>query len=74
MIYVKTTMRKLPEKCTKCRFSRNGEYYETVGSFFFSVKKCVATGKEIPYEYSKEKNNWHYVKPDWCPLREDKNK
>lgn len=28
--------------------------------------------RAIPYEFNKEKRNWMYVKPDWCPLKEIK--
>ena len=66
-------MKEFPKKCTECRFAHNEGHSEIERKckFTYSVKRCVVTNKEIPYEYSKEKKNWCYIKPDWCPLRED---
>lgn len=63
-IVVETKMKSMPEKCTDCKFNLNfGE------SKFNQSKVCIAQNyKPIKKVFVKEKNNWTYAKPDWCPL------
>ena len=65
MIIVKTKLKKIPSSCTKCPFSVT----DYGGRHCFVVKED-GFPKEIPYEFIKEKKNWCYVKPKWCPLVE----
>ena len=68
MIIVKTKMKKLPETCSKCKFGKT-----TWTRGFGNIKTCVITNKDIDYDFSPEKGNWCYVKPEWCPLVEVSN-
>lgn len=66
MIIIKTKMKKIPDTCKKCPYSCvHHEYYDATGTRY-----CVINGKALPMEYVKEKRNWCYIKPDWCPLEE----
>ncbi len=70
MIIIKTNLRKIPDKCTKCKFSRselvpNGFYQPT------TVRICSITENKVPYVFNKEKRNWEYTKAPDCPLRKD---
>ena len=69
MIVIETKLKVLPTKCNKCKYSY------IVGSRTGSERVCEVTFKNglhpmCPMEFNKEKNNWEYVKPNWCPLRE----
>ena len=64
MIIVNTKMKKLPEKCTKCKYGIYNSYD--------NVRICALTQRVPYYVFNKEKNNWEYVKPRWCPLKEVK--
>ena len=67
MIIVQTNMKKIPDRCVKCKLC--GIYYDGYNDFE-GTRFCYINGKQIPYEYVKEKNNWMYIKPKWCPLKE----
>ena len=69
MIVVKTKIKKIAEKCSKCVFSSVEGTYGFVGERYC----VVSNNKCCPYEYNKEKRNWEYTKPNWCPLEELKN-
>lgn len=60
MIVAKINLRKIPDKCTECRFTELG----------IPGLRCVFADKQIPYFIDYEKDKWYYVKPDWCPLME----
>ena len=64
MIIIETTLKVLPEKCNKCKFS----YYK-YNQRFCAVAFINDFNRACPYEYNQEKNNWEYRKPSWCPLR-----
>ena len=66
MIVIKTKLKKLPEKCNKCKYSylRYDERFCSVTFIDGGLCRCC------PYEYNKEKRNWEYTKPEWCPLME----
>ena len=65
MIVIKTKLKVIPQKCKKCKYS-----YSSYGERFCGVSFVEGEARAIPYEFIKEKRNWEYVKPDWCPLRE----
>lgn len=66
MIIIKTKMKRIPDTCTKCPYSLvNHDCCDYEGDRY-----CVTNGYSIPMEYVKEKRNWCYIKPDWCPLEE----
>lgn len=73
MIYVETGLKKIPERCTKCKYSflgtKEGGYPKQTQRFCsiaFKNKCC----REIPLDYNFQKNNYEYAKPSWCPLKE----
>ena len=63
MIIIKTNLKKIPDKCSKCTYGvskhniRRDDY-----------KCCVLVNKEIVKQFVVEKNNQVYIKPEWCPL------
>lgn len=70
MVIIKTGMRKIPDKCKNCKYSFvEHEPYDSLGN-----RICLLERKELPYQFVKERKNWCYVKPDWCPLIEIKEK
>ena len=64
-IVLKTKLKKIPDTCTKCRYS-----------FFINYHRvCSATPhkesfKDCEKKYVLEKRNFVYVRPKWCPLTE----
>lgn len=67
MIVAKTALKKIPDKCSKCSF---GCTRYNIGRVDY--KCCVLVNKEIVKQFVTEKNNWVYVKPEWCPLTQIK--
>lgn len=67
MIVAKTKLKKIPEKCTKCKFCLLEPYW---GVRQGSIRVCELTRMTVPYVYNKEKRNWEYTKADGCPLVE----
>ena len=76
MIVAKTKLKKIPDKCDKCKFCKdteiarksvkaNGYMAET-----YIKKKCFLTGVEVPYVYNVSKLSWEYIKCKSCPLKE----
>ena len=75
MIVAKTRLKKIPEKCSKCKFC-----YEPGGwgtklnksmiADSYKLKSCFLTGVNVPYIYNEEKRNWEYTKCKYCPLEE----
>ena len=77
MIVAKTKLKKIPEKCTKCKFCYMPGGYGIVDSVSsegyknkYPLKYCSLTGGQVPYVYNKEKRNWEYTKCKSCPLEE----
>ena len=72
MIVIKTKLKKLPEKCNKCKYSyingRWGYGTERVCSVSFEKGMC----RPCPIEFVKEKRNYEYQRPEWCHLKDDK--
>ena len=71
MIIVKTTLRKIPDSCTKCR------YYQPEVHYVFNMwapepAYCILTDTLITKKYIPERRNHCIVKPDNCPLVEAK--
>jgi len=60
-IVIETTLKKLPETCSKCKFKQKVELDTVV---------CIANPNYITLNktYVKEKKNWCYVIPETCPL------
>ena len=67
MIIIETKLKVLPQKCSKCKFSYYRYEYD---NRFCAVAFTNGFNRACPYEYNKEKNNWEYRKPSWCPLRQ----
>lgn len=70
MIIAETRLKKIPEKCTKCKFGENAYYQDGMYQQVYE-RRCCITGLEIPYVFNKEKRNWEYTKPTYCPLKEE---
>lgn len=67
MIIVKTKMKKIPELCTKCPYSKN--YNAIKGFIKESYKVCILChNKIIKSQYIPERKNHCYIRPKWCPL------
>lgn len=69
MIIIETKLKKLPEKCNKCKYSY------LAGFSYDAARICSVVYKNgenpaCPMEFNKEKRNWEYKRPDWCPLKE----
>lgn len=73
MIVSKTGLKKIPNKCSDCKYHvslfRGYGYNPISGRGMFCT---LCSDKDIPYKYISEKKNWCFVKPDWCPLVEIK--
>ena len=67
MIVVKTQMKKIPDKCVKCKFSKI-EHAWGLNSYLV----CSLLDRPVPYLYNQEKRNWEYTKITGCPLVEIK--
>jgi hypothetical protein len=68
MIIIQTKLKKIPEKCTKCKFSQ--VKYDTVDYWqMTNYRVCGITGTKVPYVFNKEKRNWEYTKASGCPLK-----
>lgn len=67
MIAIKTTLKKIPKTCTKCKYS----YLDEVR--FCSVLFRNGEHMQIPYEYVPSVNNYCYIKPKECPLYDMQN-
>lgn len=52
-------MRKIPDKCTVCKFSYNKNGFKYCGAL---------SGKELDKTFDEFKNNWMYKRPKNCPL------
>jgi hypothetical protein len=78
MIIARTKLKKIPEKCLKCKFCIDtGKLVRKAGckenhwiSDCYRLKRCFLTSAEVPYIYNKEKRNWEYTKCKTCPLTE----
>lgn len=55
MIYVKTTLKKIPSKCNRCRFSKHNKY--------FDIRECILLNKVCKKIKSKS-GNWIYSRLD----------
>lgn len=66
MIYIETKMKSIPSKCTLCRYTA----WEGTGRA--SYKICSITKKPLEAVFVKEKRNYSYIRPEWCPLFEVK--
>ena len=72
MIVIKTKLKKLPEKCNKCKYSYTygGWSYDTKRFCSVSFEKGMC--RPCTIEFVKEKRNYEYRRPKWCPLKDDK--
>ena len=73
MIVIKTKLKKIPEKCNKCNYSYTDGGFGLDSQRFCSVCMQKGLNRACPMEYNKEKRNWEYFRPDWCPIEELKN-
>ena len=60
MIVAKTKMKKIPESCNKCVFSKLNYDYRT----------CFISGDRLCPMKRCENGNKKYTRPKWCPLME----
>ena len=68
MIVIKTPLKKIPDKCNKCKYSISERNYKNSRGV---VRYCtVSNNKEIPYSYSLELDCHGFIRPKWCPLTE----
>lgn len=65
MIIIETNLKKIPKKCNKCKYS-----YLTHEGRFCAVAFRNMFNQPVPYQFNKEKKNWEYIRPEWCPLKE----
>lgn len=63
MIYISTKLKKIPEVCTKCKYS--GLRWDCGDD----IRYCRITNEEIPMVRT-ENGNMKYAKPKSCPLIE----
>ena len=76
MIIAQTKLKKIPDKCNKCKFctdigvSRKTSKINNCIAVAYMKKKCFITGAEVSYVYNEEKHNWEYAKCKNCPLLE----
>lgn len=74
MIVIKTQMRRMPKCCRECICYMRPQTVEylTRGSFQQRHSSC---GAIMGHPYGMELQGIHVTKerPDWCPLKEDKN-
>lgn len=73
MIVIETKLKKLPEKCNQCKYSRTNSGWSYDAGRFCSVSFKNGMHRLCPIEFVKEKRNWEFQRPDWCPLREVNN-
>lgn len=68
MIAIKTALKKIPDKCNKCKFS---DFGDNPNNRYVPSRVCmVLNNKEVPYIYSIELDCHGFIRPDWCPLFE----
>lgn len=71
MIVIETKLKVMPKKCNKCKYSYMHYGKSMSGNDrFCSVSFIDDMNRVCPYEFNKEKNNWEYTKPEWCPLKQ----
>lgn len=63
MIYVKTTLKKIPSTCNKCKFSKHNKY--------FDIRECILLNNKVCKRIKSKSGNWIYSRLDDCPLVED---
>lgn len=66
MIYIETKMTRIPGKCSRCKFAT----WDGVGSTAHKI--CGVTKRPLEAVFVKEKRNYSYLRPEWCPLIEVK--
>jgi len=74
MIVAKTKLKKIPDKCTNCKFCiHTSEYKKMQKKLFYenyTGKRCLITGAEVPEVYNNVKRTWEFTKCRSCPLEE----
>ena len=76
MIIAKTKLKKIPDKCNKCKFCENaGVGVKAIKTNYYIAdryikKKCSITGMEVPYVYNARKKYFEHTKCKSCPLVE----
>lgn len=74
MVIARTKLKKIPEKCLKCKFcidigKLGRKHYKNCWDSY-RIKRCFLTAAEVPYIYNETKRNWEYTKCKTCPLTE----
>lgn len=74
MVIARTKLKKIPEKCLKCKFcidvGKLGKKHCKNCWDSYRIKRCFLTAAEVPYIYNETKRNWEYTKCKTCPLTE----
>ncbi len=76
MIVAQTRLKKIPDKCNKCRFCINDGIVRKASkesnwcATSYIQKRCSFNGALVPYVYNKAKRNWEYLKCKSCPLKD----
>ena len=59
MIVAKTKLKKIPDKCLKCKFCiHTSEYNKAQGKWDYIIhtgRTCLITGAKVPYVYNEAK-------------------
>jgi|GEM_PF-4679974 len=66
MIYIETKMTHIPNKCSRCKFA------EWSGNGVTARKVCGIHKRPLEAIFVREKRNYSYLRPEWCPLKEVK--
>ena len=61
---------RIPESCTKCKFSYKEESYEPKEGTYYSVSTCKGDVISTNYYNSKTHKEYAYKRPDYCPIVE----
>lgn len=72
MIYIKTNLRKIPNKCNDCKFSKYIKVYDEYSYKTQYCRMCIILNKKCPIIKTKS-NNFTFSKLPDCPLFEHLN-
>lgn len=67
MIYAKTKLKKLPERCNLCKFSEPGTRLNLFAHRVASGRRCTLLNKECIQTLNEDKH-WMYTRLKDCPL------
>lgn len=77
MIIAKTRLRKIPEKCLKCKFCQDTgkisrkSCKETMWvAYAYRIHRCLLTGADVPLTFNSKKHDFEHTKCKTCPLED----